>query len=463
MKRSIFVIALAAAALALAGCERKDVGRTGLVKVGSHTWAMIASGPTSVEGLGANSGFVVGREGVLVVDARYTPPLALELVEKIRTVTDAPIRYVVNTHYHQDHTWGNSIFKEQGALIMATAETRDAFIKYSPIYLDFYRARGKEAFELVKDIRFAPPDTLFVAAAKIDLGGVSVELRSFGPGHTAGDAVVVVPKDRVVFTGGLLSNGYHPNLGDPGADFDAWLETLDRLEDLRARWYVPGAGLVCKRDAITRQKSYIRTLREICVDAIKKRYPLEEVVQTIKMPDAEGWLQPNILPFNVQAVYRDEIPRIVNPDFALDVPNEFLIMDGGGNAKTGYIRWGSQSKEGYLEIEVQWKPSGSAELITADITEAVSRTEQLGRRLMKIERTRRFAIPSGPAIGAAGTWKATEVTSDPGSGRWSWIMVLRGGTVYVVQCLTEAMGDAAQEKRNIEALERIAETFRLKN
>ncbi len=459
MKRSIVVLALAAV-VAAAGCERKDLGRTGLVNVGKHTWALIASGPTSVEGLGANSGFVVGSEGVLVVDARYTPALARELLEKIRTVTNAPILYVVNTHYHQDHTWGNSVFKDEGAVIVARPETRDAFVKYSPIYLDFYRERGAEAFALIADVRFVAPDTAFADGAKLDLGGVSVELRHFGPGHTAGDAVVVVPKDRVAFTGGLLTNGYHPNLGDPGADFDNWLKTLDRLRGLRVRRFVPAQGLVCGREAIEGVKRYIKAIREICVDALGKRYPLEDVVRTIAMPGTEGWLQPNILPFNVQAVYRHEIPRVVNPDFALDLPIEFLILDGGGDRKMGYIRWGSQSKEGYLEIETQWKTSSSAELIVQDLTDAISRYGQLGRRLMTIERTRRFDLPDGPAVGATGTWKSMEMAVDPGKGLWSWIMVLRGGKVYVIQCATDAAGDAAKERRNIARLERIAETFR---
>ncbi len=462
MKRSIVVLALAAVLASSAGCGREEIGNTGLVRVGKHTWALIASGPASEEGLGANSGFVVGRDCVAVIDARYTPALASELLEEIRSVTDLPIRWVVNTHYHQDHTWGNSVFKEQGAAVVATAETRDAFELYSPIYLDIYRGRGEEAFAPLADVRFVPPDTLFAGEAALDLGGVTVELRHFGPGHTAGDAVVAVPKDRVVFTGGLLSNGYHPNLGDPGADFDNWLRTLGRLEGMKARLFVPGQGLVCGKDAIDGERRYIESLREICVDAIGKRYPLEEVVRTLRMPEAEGWLQPNIIPFNVQAVYRREIPRIVKPGFTLDFPAEFLILDGGGNPRMGYIRWGAQSGEGYLEIEAQWKSSSNAELIVQDIAEAVSRYDEQGGRLMKIERTGRLETPGGPAIGASGTWRGKDVTSEPGSGRWSWTMMLRGGKLYVVQCATEAALDPAKEKRNIAELERIAATFRVK-
>lgn len=463
MKRSVVVLALAAALAAGAGCERKEAAKTGLVRVGKHTWAMIASGPTSVEGLGANSGFVVGSKGVLVVDARHTPPLAGELLGAIRTVTDAPILWVVNTHYHPDHTWGNSVFKEQGAVIASHPEAREAFIKYSPLYLDFYRNRGPEAFALLADVKFVPADTLVEDGAEIDLGGVSVELRHFGPGHTAGDLVAVVRQDRVAFTGGLLVNGYHPNLGDPGADFDNWLETLDGLRGMSVRRYVPAQGPVCGRGAIDAIKSYIKEIRGIGIDAIRKRYPLEEVVRTIRMSGAEGWLQPNILPFNVQAVYRREIPRIVNPAFTLDLPAEFLVLDGGGNPKLGYIRWGSQSKEkGYLEIEAQWKSSSSVEIIVQDVVEAVSRYEQLGRRRMTIERTRRFDLAGRAAVGAEGTWTSVNVASDPGKGRWSWIMTLADGALYVIQCATDAAGDPAKEKANIAELERIAGTFRAK-
>lgn len=463
MKRPIVaVIAVAVLALA-AGCGKKpDLAKPGLVQVGTHTWAMIATGPSSVEGLGANAGFVVGADAVLVVDARYTPPLADELVRAIRGVSQAPIRWVVDTHYHHDHTWGNSVLKAQGASIIARAETRDAFLRYSPLYLSFYRERSPEAAAMLKDVVFAPPDTVFEDGETIDLGGVTVVLRYFGPGHTAGDAVVVVPKDRVAFTGGLVSNGYHPNMGDPGADFDGWLASLDRIGRLRVKWLVPGQGYVCGKEALEKERAYIRAIRSTAVEAIEKLVPLEETIQTIAIPGTEGYLQPNLLPFNVQAVYRQEIPRIVKPGFAVGLPVEFLITDGGGGPKRGFIRWATQDRErGYLELEVQWKTSASRDLIPQDVPEFVARAVENGRREMRIEGTRRLAIGGIPAVGAFGAWNYKKETGDPRAGIWSWAMLIDGGELYSIQCYTDADLDKELERRNIAYLDTLAGTFRV--
>ena len=463
MKRPI-VAALAVALLALAGgCGRKtDLARPGLVQVGKHTWAMIATGPSSVEGLGANAGFVVGRDAVLVVDARYTPPLADEMVRAIRGVSQAPIRYVVNTHYHHDHTWGNSVFKAQGATIVAREETRDAFVRYSPIYLSFYRERSPEAAAMLKDVVFAPPDTVFEDGETIDLGGVKVVLRHFGAGHTAGDAVVVVPADKVAFTGGLVSNGYHPNMADPGGDFDGWLRSLDRIGRLRVKRLVPGQGYVCGKEVLEKERAYIRAIRSAAVAGIEKLVPLEETIQTIAIPGTEGYLQPNLLPFNVQAVYRHEIPRIVKPDFAVGLPTDFLVTDGGGGPKRGYIRWATQDKErGYLELEVQWKASARRELIPADVAEYVARAVESGRREMRIEGTRRLEIGKLPAVGAYGAWNYKKETGDPRAGAWSWAMLIEGGKLYSIQCATETGLDRELEKRNIAYLDTLAGTFRI--
>ena len=226
------------------------------------------------------------------------------------------------------------------------------------------------------------------------------------------------------------------------------------------RRFVPGQGRVCGWEAIESERRYIEAIREISVDGIRKLYPLMEIIRTIALPETEGWLQANLVPFNIQAVYRREIPRIVRPDFTIDLPSDFPVLEGGRNPQMGYIRWGSRTKEGYVEIEVQWKSSSNMELIVQDITEAVARHGNQKERLMTVESARRFERPDGPAVGARGVWKAKKAPSDPAAGRWSWTMVLRGGKMYVIQCSTGVPSDEAAERRNIEELERIAGTFR---
>jgi glyoxylase-like metal-dependent hydrolase (beta-lactamase superfamily II) len=449
-------------ALVVSGCGKKSPDATGLVKLTGRVYAMVASGPTAAEGLGANSGFVVGDDGVLVIDARYTPQLANELLKAIRSVTSAPVRYVVNTHYHPDHSWGNMVFKAQGAVIVARPETRDALRKYSPAYLEFYKERSADAYELLRDVRITAPDTTFGDETEIDLGGVKVALRYFGPAHTAGDCVVIVPKDKVAFVGGLLSNGYHPNMGDPGADFDKWIAALDRLRALKFAYVVPGQGKVCGAAELAAESRYIATIRNQCEQDIRRMVPLEQAVSTIVIPGAETYLQPNLLPFNVQAVYRREMMRVVQPDFAIDLPAEFQIADGGGTAKLGFIRWAAELKEGSLEIDTQWKVTSSREVIVQDVADVVARYSKTGNVDMKIEGSKRIDVGGEKAIASYGSWALKSAAGIPGRGVWTWTLVIRGDKIYSIRLVADAGGDRKGALENLAYLEKLASTFRVK-
>ena len=157
MKKRFGLAVVMAGALLGIHCSKGDIpSGTGLVKVADNVYAFIAGGPSAAEGLGANSGFVVGRDAVMVIDSRQTPELAGTLYEAIRTVTDLPVKYVVNTHYHPDHTWGNSVFRDRGAVIIARPETRDAIEKYTPVYMEYYRDQKPETWRSRVD--FPEPD-----------------------------------------------------------------------------------------------------------------------------------------------------------------------------------------------------------------------------------------------------------------------------------------------------------------
>jgi glyoxylase-like metal-dependent hydrolase (beta-lactamase superfamily II) len=449
-------------ALVVSGCGKKNLGATGLVKLSDRVYAMVASGPTAIEGLGANSGFVVGDDGVLVIDSRYTPELANDLLKAIRSVTSAPVRYVVNTHYHPDHSWGNMVFKAQGAVIVARPETRDALRKYSPAYLEFYKEYSTDTWELLREVQITAPDTTFGDEMEIDLGGVKVVLRYFGPAHTAGDCVVIVPKDKVAFVGGLLSNGYHPNLGDPGADFDNWIATLDRLRASKFACVVPGQGKVCGAEELAAESRYITTLRNQCEQNIQRMVPLEQAVSSIVIPGAEAYLQPNLFPFNVQAVYRREIMRIVQPDFAIDLPEEFQIAAGGGNTKLGFIRWAAALEEGSLEIDTQWKVTSTREVIVQDVADVVTRYARTGNVDMKIEGSKRIDIGGEKAIASYGSWYSKNAAGMPGRGAWTWALVIRGDKIYSIRLSADAGSDRGKTLENMAYLEKLASTFRIK-
>ncbi len=463
LRFALSVVSLCTLSLWIAGCGAPDLERTGLVKISDRVYAFVAKGPAAVEGLGANSGFVVGGSGVLVVDSRYTPALARELLDAIRSVTDAPVRYLVNTHYHPDHTWGNAVFKEEGAVIISHPRTRADIEKYSPLYIEHYQTYQKEAYELLKDVTVVLPDSTFEDELRIDLGGVDVVLRHFGPGHTAGDCVVTVPRDGVVFTGGLAAEGYHLNLGDNSADYDNWAATLLRLGGMDLRYVVPSQGMVSESTLLATCRGYIETLRSQCRDEIRAGGYLNAVILTMKVAGTEGYLQQNLLPFNVRAVYRNEIAKVLQPNFAFGLPEGFEIDDGGAEGKGGRIKWVWNTDNGKMEIEVHWSPTGRSELLVQDVKDRVIRYIEANKGVlsMEIAGTKTLDIGGSDEPAAFGTFRVSSGTMPVNSGIWTWSMHIRNGHLYAIQLQTDASGLEEQEQRNMEILERIAGTFRL--
>ena len=372
MKHTLVLVLTVAIALLFIQCGGgPDTGGTGLVRVSDHVYAFIAPGPSTEEGLGANAGFVVGSRGVLVVDARHTAGLARELLDAVRSVTDAPIRYLVYTHYHPDHSWGASLFADEGAVLLACPGTGRDLELYSPGYIEYYRQRSPHILEHLGEVRVEPPDSVIADGRAIDLGGVEVVLRCVGPAHTAGDCLVAIPGERVLFAGGVASCGYHPNLGDPGGDPENWLAVLEEIGEGGYRRIVPGQGRVCDPGALDAVSGYITSLRALCRDAIREGVPLSRAVGEISVPGSSGFEQENILSFNIQACYRREILAVVQPPFGIDAPPDFTVDDGGGSAKAGRLLLTGGG--GRMEIEARWEPTARSEIITQDISDYLER------------------------------------------------------------------------------------------
>ncbi len=461
MKINLPAAALAAFLVIAAGCAKMEIEKKGLVKLPAGVYAFIAEGPSSPEGLGANSGFVVGNDGVLVVDSRQSPLLAGELLDAIRSVTEAPILYLVNTHYHPDHTWGNSVFRDEGAVIIARPETAINLERYSPIYMEYYRQQKPEIYRNFEGVEVVLPDSILGDRMRIDLGGVEVLLEHFGPGHTAGDCVVSVPEAKTVFTGGLVSNGYNPNMGDEGADFKNWLQILDKIEKMNPRYIVPCQGYVCGKDVLKRQKDYITEMISYGRKAIADGVPLADAALNVKMPGFEDYLQKNLLAFNVRAVYRKEVLDVVKPGFSIRLPEYFIASDGGGGGRMGRILWGGQNDDGYMEIEIEWQPSGQGEVILQDIYDRVARFAGGGGDLeMQIDGSKSIVVGGREEPACYGRWAVRSASPTAGGGVWTWTMTLRDGILYVMKLKANSGNDREKETRCMAILEKIPASFK---
>ena len=206
-----------------------------LVPLAEGAWAAVAK-PGDCASLG-NAGFVIGSDGVLVVDAFATQEAAQELSAVIHRLTRAPIRWVVNTHYHLDHVGGDAVFAKQGAVILAHENVR-AWVRTENLK---WRAEIKPE-EKAMLAALPLPDVVYRDGVTLWPGGRRIEVFT-RPGHTGGDSAVFFPAGNVVFAGDLFWKETVPNLVD--ANTRDWIRTLEGfLDDHPASRFVPGHGEV---------------------------------------------------------------------------------------------------------------------------------------------------------------------------------------------------------------------------
>jgi len=199
---------------------------------------------------------------VLVVDAFATSAAAEELLGVIHRATPAPVRWVVNTHYHLDHVGGDAVFAGAGAVILGHENLR-AWIRTENLK---WRAEVKPE-EKAMLARLVLPDLTYRDGVTVWPGDLKVAVLS-RPGHTGGDSIVVVPRVNVVFTGDLFWNATVPNTID--ADTKAWVQTLDRfLEEFPQSTFVPGHGEVGHALDVRFFRDYVSGLRQTVEQALE--------------------------------------------------------------------------------------------------------------------------------------------------------------------------------------------------
>jgi glyoxylase-like metal-dependent hydrolase (beta-lactamase superfamily II) len=188
-------------------------------------------------------GVVLGEGEALVVDTRVSHRQGREILDDLRELTTDPVTIVVDTHWHQDHTFGNHVFRP------ATIWGHE---RCGPRMLELGERKRRELIEAIPEhaadfaeVVIDPPDRSFSETARVEVGGRRVDLRYLGRGHTDGDIVVEVPDAGVVFAGDLIEDGATPYFGE-GYPLD-WPETASRLLELVRGPVVPGHGAV--RDA----------------------------------------------------------------------------------------------------------------------------------------------------------------------------------------------------------------------
>jgi glyoxylase-like metal-dependent hydrolase (beta-lactamase superfamily II) len=224
---------------------------------------------------GSNTGFVIGDDGVAVIDTFEDAKAAEQLLAEIQKLTKLPVKYVINTHYHLDHVTGNGVFARAGAVIIAQKNVRTWIHTEN---LKFFGAGIKPEQKAWIDGLVAP-NLVYDSSVEIFLGSRKIVVRYF-PGHTGGDSVVTIPDANVVFTGDLFWNKTLPNLID--ASTEKWIESDHKLvEESPSGIFVPGHGDVGTAADVTALAGYITDLRGALAQPLKDGLTADALVNAV--------------------------------------------------------------------------------------------------------------------------------------------------------------------------------------
>lgn len=233
----------------------------------------------------ANCVWVVLKDYVVVVDANY-PWAAKEILDEIRKTTTKPVRFVVNTHYHHDHSFGNGVFAETGAVIVATSRTADEMKSLGRReWTQNYSGQPLDGYTQVF------PSMTFDSTLVFDDGNHRIELIRMGPAHTSGDTVVYLPSEKILITGDLFVNGnpWGNNVADPNSDYDRWLKVLDTLISWNAKVVIPGHGEPAISATLTTQRAYLADMLDQVRRFIKTGKTVDETVKAVNLERYQGY------------------------------------------------------------------------------------------------------------------------------------------------------------------------------
>jgi glyoxylase-like metal-dependent hydrolase (beta-lactamase superfamily II) len=272
-----------------------------LTKIADNVYSYVGQKDGSpTHSFAANAGIIIGTDGVLVVDTLISAKEGERFLADIRKVTSKPVKYVVNTHTHLDHAFGNCVFAKIGATVISHTADREMLQQAGEGTLKNIGNFGLKAEDMA-GTTIVYPTLAFSDRMQIYLGDETVELIRTAPSHTAGSIVVSVPSKKLLFAGDILFTDFHPFMAD--GDISGWITTINALLTMDVEKIIPGHGPLSTKKDLRDMKEYLLQFdmkaRELSATSKDADFIAAELKKSLPQRSMADWM----IVYNVKSRY----------------------------------------------------------------------------------------------------------------------------------------------------------------
>jgi glyoxylase-like metal-dependent hydrolase (beta-lactamase superfamily II) len=228
-----------------------------------------------------NVGIVVGDDAVLVIDTAMGAENGERILSEAQRIAGDRRLFLTTTHFHPEHAFGAQAFKGQATYVANTAQAEELADKGAE-YVEMFSGFGPALAELLEGVELVAPELTYTGEeARLDLGGVAVQLLYYGQAHTRGDQLVFLPEERILFPGDLVENRFLPIFPDDDAVGGRWLALLDHIDALEPAVLVPGHGAPGDLGLVDELRTYLLAVRQRVEELHAQGRPLETIEATV--------------------------------------------------------------------------------------------------------------------------------------------------------------------------------------
>jgi cyclase len=257
----------------------------------------------SAREVNSTSSIVLTEEGPVIIDTGQTPIDTQEVMAAVKKLTPLPVRFVINTEVHPDHTTGNFVFSPPAVVINSVGAVEAMRKAYDPERGATLAKQSPEMRDAVQGLRLVPPHVEYRDKLTLHVGERTFELMQFNNVHSEADTVVWMPRERVLFAASIAIPNSINNLR-PFASIPTMLGAMAIMKALNPEVVVPGHGSVGTTKIFDDNERYFRLLLDRVGALAKAGKSLDQIKMELKMPEYTDWAYQERMPSNVEAAYR---------------------------------------------------------------------------------------------------------------------------------------------------------------